>query len=113
MHLGLLSFHVNLESDVEVETLSIEMLSLGSSFHYFLIKKTVYVYLAVLGLRRCTGHSPVALCRLLTAVAPLVAEHRLQGAQAFVIVACGLASTISIAFVNRFSCSVACRIFPD
>ena len=37
--------------------------------------------LAVLGLCCCTGCSVVVVCRLLIAVASLVAEHRLQGTQ--------------------------------
>ena len=38
-----------------------------------------YSFLAVLGLRCCTGNSLVAVHRLLTVVVSLVAEHRLWG----------------------------------
>ena len=50
-----------------------------------------FFFLTVLGLRCCAGFSPVgasrgcslvAVCRLLTVVAPLVAERRLWGTQA-------------------------------
>ena len=66
--------------------------------------------MAVLGLRCCAGfslimesgvYSPVSVCRLLTAVASLVAELGLQSMQASVVV------------VHRLSCSAACGIFPD
>ena len=55
--------------------------------------------MAVLGIHCCTASSLVvanggcslaAVCRLLIAVASLVAEHRLQGMQASVVAACGL-----------------------
>jgi len=42
---------------------------------------------AVLGLRCCRGFSLVAMCGLLIAVASLVAEPGLQGAQASVVAA--------------------------
>ena len=66
--------------------------------------------MAVLGLRCCAGfslimesggYSPVSVCRLLTAVASLVAELGLQSMQASVVV------------VHRLSCPAACGIFPD
>ena len=47
------------------------------------------------------GYSLIAECRLLIAVASLAAEHRLQATRA------------SAVMVHRFSCSVACGIFPD
>ena len=66
------------------------------------------------------GYSPVALCRLLIAVASLVAKHRLMGTQASVIAFCdsivaapGLQSTGSVAVAHGLSCSAACGIFPD
>ena len=66
------------------------------------------------------GYSPVALCRLLIAVASLVAKHRLTGTQASITALCdsivaapGLQSTGSVAVAHGLSCSVACGIFPD
>ena len=55
----------------------------------------------------------VAVRRLLTVVASLVAEHRVQGTRASVVVACGLQSTGLIVEVHRFSCSTSCGIFPN
>ena len=46
------------------------------------------------------GSCPVAVLRLLAAVAPVVVEHRLYGAHASVVEA------------HRLSCSSACGIFP-
>ena len=46
------------------------------------------------------GYSAVAVCRLLIAVASLIAEHRLQAMWVLVAGACGL------------SCFVACGILP-
>ena len=40
----------------------------------------IYSFLAVLGLHCCAGNSLVAVYRLLVAVASLIAEHRLWGA---------------------------------
>ena len=77
-------------------------------FFFFLSKKILFT--AVLGLHCCAGFSLVVasrgcslilVCRLLNAVAFLVAEHGLQGAPASVVVA------------HRLSCSVACGILPD
>jgi len=55
--------------------------------HFAFFKNNfIYLFLAVLGLLCCTGfslvaefrdYSPVAVCRLLIAVASLVAEHGL------------------------------------
>ena len=65
---------------------------------------------AVLGLHCCVGSSPVvasggcspvAVCRLLTVVAPLAAEHGLAGALASGVVE------------HRLSCPMARVIFPD
>ena len=74
--------------------------------------------LAVLGLPCCGGFSLVAeggslvaVCGLLV-VAPLVAEHGLQGTHASVIVAPGLLSTGSMVVAHRLSCITACGIFP-
>ena len=58
------------------------------------------------------GYSLVAACGL-TAVASLVAEHRLYGAWASVVVTRGLYSTGSIVMVHGFSCLVTCGIFSD
>ena len=41
--------------------------------------------MAALLLHCCMGYSLVAACRLLMAVASLIAEHRLQGTQALVV----------------------------
>ena len=54
-----------------------------------------WVFVAVPGLSLVAGRG------LLTAVAPLGAEHGLQGPQA------------SVAVVHRLSCPAACGIFPD
>lgn len=59
------------------------------------------------------GYSLVAVCRLLIAVASLVAEHRLKGEQASVAVNPGLQSTASVVVAHGLSCSASCRIFPD
>ena len=70
----------------------------------------MYLFLAVLGLRCCTGFSLVVgsegyslavVLRILVVVASLVAEHRLWSTQASVVGARGL------------SCSAASGIFPD
>ena len=50
---------------------------------------------------------------LLIAVASLVFEQRLQGAQASVVMAPGLQSTGSVAAAHGLSCSAAHGIFPD
>ena len=57
------------------------------------------------------GYSLVAVLKLLTVVASLVAEHGLYlGAQASVVVS-GLWSTGSVAVAPGLSCSTACGIF--
>ena len=80
------------------------------------------LFFSVLGLPCCwgfslvvasRGYSLVVLCRLLMAVASLVGEHRLQGAQASVVELSGLQSIDSIVVVHRLRCSVACGILPD
>ena len=53
------------------------------------------------------GYSPAGVCGMLIAVASLVAEHRLQGAQASVAVACGLSAWSSWALENRLMGLVA------
>ena len=58
------------------------------------------------------GYSLVAACGL-TAVASLVAEHRLYGAWASVVVTRGLYSTGSIVMVHGLICFAACGILPD
>ena len=58
------------------------------------------------------GCSPVAVHRLLMAVASLAVEHRLQGTRASVVLAPGIQSPSSI-LAHRLSCSTACGIFPD
>ena len=59
------------------------------------------------------GYSRVAVHGLLIAVASLVAEHRLQGARASVVVAPGRSSSGSIVVAHRLSCSAPCGFFPD
>ena len=76
----------------------------------------------------CGGYSLVVVCGLLIVVASLVAKHGLQGTWALVTVARGLQSlrhvgsvfeasrlwsTGSGVTVHRFTCQVACGIFPD
>ena len=56
--------------------------NLSASLSYFFLKAEVslifiYLFSAVQGLHCCVGHSLVAVLGLLTAVASLVAEHRL------------------------------------
>ena len=51
--------------------------------------------------------------QLLIVVASLVAEHRLQGMPASVVVIHGLQSTGSIAVVHGLFCPTACGIFLD
>ena len=50
----------------------------------------------------------VAVCRLLIAVASLVAEHGLQARGLQQLWHAG-----SVVVAHRFSCSTACGIFPD
>ena len=78
----------------------------------------------MLGLHCCAGFSPavesrgysasmlVVVLRLLTEVASLVSEHRLQDAWTSVAVTLGIQGTGSIVVVHRLNCCVACRIFP-
>ena len=76
----------------------------------------------MLGLHCCTGFSLVAasgvsslvaVSRLLIAVAFPVAERRLQGVRASVVVAPGLWSTGSAVVVYGLSGSPACGVFLD
>ena len=60
----------------------------------------------MLGLRCREGFSLVVVCGLLTAVASLVAEHRLYGSWASVIAAPGPEGTGSAVVVHGLSCSV-------
>ena len=48
-------------------------------------RKKTSLFMAALLLHCCMGYSLVAACRLLMAVASLIAEHRLQGTQALVV----------------------------
>ena len=57
-------------------------------------------------------HSLVAMCRLLTAMASLVVEHRLQGMQTLAVAAHGLSSCSSQALEQGFSnCSTWAQLF--
>ena len=82
----------------------------------------IYLFLAVLGLRCRSGFSLVAagrscslvaVHRLLIAVASPVAENRLQGVRASVVVPPGLQSTGSTLGVCGLSCPKACGSFWD
>ena len=57
------------------------------------------------------GYSLVAVLGLLMAVASPVAEQRLQGSQASVVVVPRLWNTGSIVVVQGLRCSMACAIF--
>ena len=59
-------------------------------FCFILKYNFIYVFLAVLGLRCCTGFSLVAVPGPLTAVASLGAEHGLWGEPAAVVATPGL-----------------------
>ena len=56
-----------------------------------------------LGLRYCAGFSLAALCGLVTAVAPPVAERRLEGAEASVTAACHLWSMGLVVMAQELS----------
>ena len=90
-----------------------------ASFIFF--NKFIYLFLAALGLHCCArafsscgewGPLFVAVRGLLIAVASRCGARAL-GAWASVVVACGLQSAGSVVVAHRFSCSVACEIFPD
>ena len=81
------------------------------------LKCVVFVdFVVTRGLRRCAWPFLVvgsAVCSavmrgLLSAVAPLVAEHGFSGVWASVRAACGLSSC-----AHGLSCSTTCGIFPD
>ena len=59
------------------------------------------------------GCSLILVCGLLTVVASLVSEHRLQGAWASEVAAPKLQTTGSTVAAHRLSCSPACGLFPD
>ena len=58
------------------------------------------------------GHSLVEVRDLLSAVASLVAEHRLKDAGS-VVVAPRFQHTGSVVMAHRLSCSSACGVFPE
>ena len=66
-----------------------------------------------MGLVAASSGYSLVVHRFLIAVTSVVAEHRLQGAQASVAVASGFSSTSSVAGVHGFSCPTACGIVPD
>lgn len=78
----------------------------------FCKKKKKCLFLAVLGLCCCTG-SRVVASGLLAAGAPVVAEHRVLGAQASVTAAPGSAAYRPIVLAPGLSCSAARGILPD
>ena len=61
----------------------------------------------------CVGLSLVAVHEFLTAVAALVAEHRLQGVRASVFETRGLWSPGSVLVAHGLSCSAVGGIFLD
>ena len=69
-------------------------------------------YLCVFGCAGCSlpAGFPIAARGLLIAVAPLVAEHRLQGTRASAAVACGLRSCGSRALEHRLS---SCGVWAE
>ena len=78
------------------------------------LKLFIYSF-SVLGLGCCTssslvvvsgGYSLVEVCVFLTEMTSLVAEHRLEGAQASAAVG-------SVVVAHGFSCPTVCGIFPD
>ena len=78
------------------------------------IKKFFYVFIlfwALRGLCCCVGLSLVAMHRFLTAVAALVAEHRMQGMRASVFETHGLWSPGSVVVAHGLSSSAAGGIF--
>ena len=54
-----------------------------------------------------------AVCRRLTAVTSLAAEHKLEGTQTSVAAASGLESIGSVVMAHELGCFTACGIFPD
>ena len=98
-------------------------------FCFVFIYLFIYLFLAALGLCCCArafsicgmrGSLFAAVRVLLTVVASLVVEHKLQayGLQQLwhtgsVVVAHRLQSAVSVVVAHRLSCSVACGIFPD
>ena len=72
------------------------MPSKALGFFFFLIIKKVFLFIYFWLLWVC-----IAMCRLLSVVASLVADHGLQGEWTSIVVA------------HRLSCPVACRIFPN
>ena len=105
------------------------MLILFLAFFLQLLYLFIYLFLAVLGRHCCSwafsscgkwGLLFFVVRRLLTAVASLVVEQRLQacGLQQLwhvgsVVVACNLQSTGSVVVAHGLSCSTACWIFSD
>ena len=82
----------------------------------------MYLFLAVQGLPRCVGLSPVAAsggCSLvvarglLIAVAALVAEQRALGYTGFTSRGSWALEQGSVVVAHGLSCSVACGIFLD
>ena len=82
-----------------------EILSCFSVYFRF-----TYLFLAPLALHSCAGfvvaaggHYLVVMCRLLIAVAPLIADHRLQGTRVSVVVAYELSSCGSWTLERRLN----------
>ena len=86
---------------------------------FFLLNNFIYSFCLCCSFHSCAGPSPIAVHRLLIAVASPIVEHRLQGARASVSAAHGLNSCSSwpqsidsTAAARGLSCSVACGILP-
>ena len=93
-----------------------------TNYIIFFFFKFMYLFLAVLGLRSCSGfflvaesrgYSSVVVHSLLTAAASLVVDHGLQSLQALVAAAPRLQSTGSVLAVHGLSSLVAHGIFLD
>ena len=89
------------------------LISLGINFVIiFIYFSLCWVFDAVRALLGCSewDHSLAAVHGLLTAMAPLVVEHRLQHVQALLV--CGSPGSRARAQWLWLSCSSACGIFP-
>ena len=124
-------FSLPFYSHPKIAARSLQRLCFSRVFFFF--NKFIYLFIclfmAALGLHCCAwafsswgerGLLFVVVRRLLTVVASLVAECRLQacGLQQLwhvrsVVVACGLQSSGSVVVGHGLSCSAACWIFPD
>ena len=72
----------------------------------------VFIAMHRLSLVTVSGGYSLVAHRILIAIAPLVAEHKLWSVQASAVAACRLQSKSTVA-VHRLSCPTAHGIFPD